>query len=107
MKMTRAQENRKIRQEALRDQLASQGHIQHVLEIAKKLQSPEEEIDKGMVDRYKIVIDTKMRLINKYLPDLKSVEAEVDAGGVLAEILSHIAEAELGLPGQSHTGGQE
>jgi hypothetical protein len=76
MPETRAQLNRKVRQEALREQLKSQGHIQHVVEIVDKLRDPTCDIEADMVQRYKYAVDTKLKLINKYLPDIKAVEVE-------------------------------
>lgn len=78
---TRAQRNRAIRQDALREQLAAGGHLQHVIEVAGKLSDPANVIEPDMVQRYKIVIDTKLKLINKYLPDLKNVELTTEDGG--------------------------
>ena len=66
--------NRAIRQEALRESLQAGGHIQHVLDICNELNDlsvPMENVD---VQRKKTVIDTKLKLISKYLPDTKSVE---------------------------------
>lgn len=68
-----------VRQEALRQQLSAKGHVQHVIEMAEKLSDEDREIDRDLVSRYKIAIDTKLRLMNKYLPDLKAVEV---SGGV-------------------------
>jgi len=79
MAKTRAMENRAIRQEALREQLSKQKHVEHVIEIAEKLTEPTIELDALMISRYKIVIDTKLKLLNKYLPDLKSVDIDMDA----------------------------
>lgn len=79
MAKTNAQKKRALNQESLRELLSKQGHLQHILEITGKLQEPKGEIDQNMVNRYKIVIDTKLKLLNKYLPDLKQVEMEVDA----------------------------
>ena len=72
--------NRRIRQEALREQLQAQGHVQHVVDILEDLNNEAKDIDQAMVQRKKIVLDTKLRLINKYLPDTKSVEI-VDEDG--------------------------
>lgn len=66
--------NRRIRQEALREQLEKQGHIQHVVDLLEKLSNEESEVNSDMLQRYKLVIDTKIKLISKYLPDLKSTE---------------------------------
>ncbi|MFV2055138.1 MAG: hypothetical protein ACC707_01670 [Thiohalomonadales bacterium] len=72
--VTRAQQNKAIRKEALRDQLSSQGHVQHVNDIANKLLGLEDELDQVQVQRLKAAADIKLKLISKYLPDLKSVE---------------------------------
>lgn len=71
MAKTRAQENRAIRQEALREQLTTQGHLQHCVEIANKFNEP---LDKEDQERYKIQFDMKMRLVDKYLGSVKAVE---------------------------------
>ena len=72
--ISRADENKAIRQEALRESLAAGGHIQHVLEICKDLDDLTLEMDGVAVQRKRAVIDTKLKLIGKYLPDTKSVE---------------------------------
>ena len=74
MAETRAQSNKRIRQEALREQLASQGHVQHVVEIVNKLIEPSEEFTSLDLQRNKLIIDTKLALIKKYLPDVKQIE---------------------------------
>jgi hypothetical protein len=74
MAATRAQLNRKVRQEALREQLSAQGHVQHIVDIVDKLRDPDEQIESDMVARYKISIDTKLKLVSKYLPDIKAIE---------------------------------
>lgn len=70
--ISRANENKRIRQEALREQLSVGGHIQHVIDNAKKLQDLDEELDSLKIQRLKAAADIKMKLINKYLPDLKA-----------------------------------
>lgn len=77
MPRTRAQENRAIRQEALRDQLANQGHVQHVVDIAEKLNEP--KLESKDVQRLKAKADIHLALIKKYIPDMKAVEHEVEA----------------------------
>lgn len=73
---TKAQRNKAIRQEALREQLASQGHVQHVVEIIEKLQDVATPIDRDEVARLSKAADLRLRLIAKYVPDLKAVEIE-------------------------------
>lgn len=50
--------------------LEAGGHVQHVLDLCTKIeQNPD-----GPINALKVVIDTKLKLINKFLPDMKSVE---------------------------------
>ena len=74
-------ENRAIRQEALREQLSAQGHLQHVIDICEELNKLTVPMEATEVNRKKIVIDTKLKLITKYLPDLKSTELTGPDGG--------------------------
>jgi len=71
---SRAEENRAIRQEALREQLANKGLVQHVLEISKKLSDLTESLEPVEVQRLKAAADIQKGLISKYLPDMKMVE---------------------------------
>lgn len=77
---SRANENRRIRQEALREQLSNGKHVEHV-DIAQKLSDLDAEpLEAADVQRLKAAADIKMRLINKYLPDLKAVEVSGEDG---------------------------
>ncbi len=71
---TPAQAKRRIRQEALRDQLSTQGHLQHVLDLLDKLADLNNELESNEIKRLETVINTKLKLINKYLPDEKYIE---------------------------------
>jgi len=75
---SRAAQNKKIRQEALREQLSNGGHIQHVIELASKLSNPDSSLESTDIQRFKAAADIKLKLINKYLPDLKAVEHSGD-----------------------------
>ena len=83
--VSRGQQNKRIRQEALRDQLAAQGHLQHVIEIADKLSNLDEELDAIAIQRLKAAADIKKSVISKYMPDLKAVEATLQGadGGAI------------------------
>lgn len=74
MGMTRAQSNRKLRQDELREYLRNQQHIVFVVEAAQKLENLSEELEQLQVTRIKHAADLRLALIKKYLPDLKSVE---------------------------------
>ena len=73
---TARDKNRRIRKEALREQLQAQGHVQHVFDIAKKLQDEYISLESSQISALKSAADIKLKLINKYLPDLKAVEVE-------------------------------
>jgi len=75
---TSAAKNRRIRQEALREQLAEQCRLQHIIDGINKLEDEAVELDAVMANRIKSGIDSRMKLMNKYLPDLKSVDIEGD-----------------------------
>jgi len=83
MGTTAANKNRSIRQEALREQLSAQGHVQHVTDIAKKLTDLNGELDSVQVQRLKAAADIKLKLIGKYLGDVKAVEISGADGGDL------------------------
>lgn len=44
-----------------------------------EIRDPNKHIEDDMMARYKLAIDTKLKLVNKYLPDLKSTEITGDA----------------------------
>lgn len=71
---SRAEENKAIRQEALREQLSAQGHVQHVVDISTKLANLDVDLEQADVQRLKAAADIKLKLIAKYAPDLKAVE---------------------------------
>jgi hypothetical protein len=77
MPRSRADENRKIRQEALREQLANQGHVQHAVDLIDKIESAEDSFE---VQKYKAAFDSRMRLVAKYVPDLKASEITGEGG---------------------------
>lgn len=80
MPASRAAENRKIRREALREQLAAKGLIQKVLETLEKLDELDPEMDNLKLQAIKVGIDTRLALIKKYLPDVKQVELTGEDG---------------------------
>ena len=84
MGTTVANKNRAIRQEALREQLSNQGHVQHIVEMLNEIQDLQRDLDANDLARYKVAIDTKLKLIGKYLPDLKSVEHTGDEDAPIA-----------------------
>lgn len=80
MAETRAQTNRRIRQEALREQLANGKHVEHVIDIVNEMREPGVEITSLELQKNKLIIDTKLALIKKYLPDVKQIELTGEDG---------------------------
>ena len=78
MPKSRATLNKEIRQEALREQLANQGHVQHVVDCAKKLSSA--KVSDKDIRRLKAKADIHLALIRKYIPDLKAIEVSDNSG---------------------------
>ena len=72
--ISRAQANRAIRQEAMREQLAAQKLVEKVIDTAHKLSTLSIELSPTEVTRLKHSADLRLKLIDKYLPDLKAVE---------------------------------
>ena len=76
---SRANKNKQIRQEALREQLQAHGHLQHVVELlneSSNLQLSEES--DFILKRNMQIVDRKLKLINKYCPDLQSMQINAD-----------------------------
>ena len=78
MAKTRAQQNRKIRQDELRAKLSAGSHLDDVIDIAKQLSEPTTESKD--VQRLKAAADIKLKLIDKYLPSMKLVESTGEGG---------------------------
>lgn len=83
MGRTRAMENRAIRQEALREQLSKQKHIEQVVDIATKLGDVDNDLDPATASRLKAAADLRLKLISKYLGDVKAVEVSGEGGEAL------------------------
>jgi len=65
--------------------LSAQGHLQYVVDIAEELRKP---TDSTNVQSLKAAADIHLRLIDKYLPSLKSVENTGEGGGPLQAALT-------------------
>jgi len=99
---SRANENRAIRQEALREQLASKGLMQQAIEISNKLEDLDIKLEPSDAQRLKSAADIKMKLVAKYMPDMKSIEhgGEINVNDPSSmsdkEIITRLAELEGG-----------
>lgn len=80
---SRAEANRRIRREALRDQLEAKGLVQKVIESTDELADLEKrDMDSVQVQRLRAANDARLKLINKYLPDAKE-DQNVTLNGIL------------------------
>lgn len=91
----RAVLNKRINQQAMRDRLQKQGHISEVIRCIKELDQMDANLKKRRkaltdAEQKKIMlrtgiltkaIDSRMKLISKYLPDLRSINFEDEDGG--------------------------
>ena len=80
---TKAQLNRQVRQEGLRDFLSKQKLIEKVIDIAQNLTDPDKEYDALDVQRMRTAAELNLKLAAKVLPDLKSTEISGPDGGDL------------------------
>lgn len=76
MAETRAQSNRRIRQEALREQLANQGHVLQYIETLDKIQELDIYSEKftNELNKLKTANEQRLKIIDKYLPSEKYIE---------------------------------
>ena len=72
--LSAADRNRRLRQEALREQLSNYKLVEKVVDINDKIQDLGQDLPPEHVARLKIAMDVNLKLINKYLPDLKQTE---------------------------------
>ena len=80
---TRAQLNRETRQAEMRKKIEASGYETHVHEVVKKLLDPEQEFDAIEVQRMKSAADLSIKMMAKFMPDLKSTEISGPNGGDL------------------------
>ena len=80
---SKAQANREIRREALREQLSNQKHVEHVVDCIEKLQDLNNNLEPTEVQRLDKAINHRLSLIKKYLPDVKQTELTGDNGEAL------------------------
>lgn len=79
---------RALRQETLREYLSERGKVDYVfqnLEKIEKLSNKKivDEDDSHRVNCLRIANEQRIKLMNKYLPDLKAVEVTGEGGGNL------------------------
>lgn len=78
--VSRAEENRRIRQEALREQLQASEYLRQINDAVQEVIESRYSIDPNELNARKFVVETNLKRLNKVLPDLKSVEHDAGEG---------------------------
>ena len=80
MAKTRAQRERGIRQDELRTFIAERGKLPYIFDNLEKIEELDPETDQYFdkrLQQLKIANEQRIRLLNKYLPDMKEEQTEV------------------------------
>lgn len=80
MAKTRAQRERGIRQDELRTFIAERGKLSYIFDNLEKIEELDPETDQYFdkrLQKLKIANEQRIRLLNKYLPDMKEEQTEV------------------------------
>lgn len=77
---TRAEANRRVRQEALREQLKAQEYLRQIENAVSEVIAASYAVPADELAARKFVVDTNLKRLNKVLPDLKSVEHDAGEG---------------------------
>ena len=80
MGATVAHKNRKVRQDALRLYLSERGKLDYILDNIEKIEDLDNDLEFNDLQRIKTATDHRIKLLSKYLPDLKSVEMTGEDG---------------------------
>lgn len=88
MAKTNAQKQRAMRQETLREWLSQKCTAQHLVDNLEKIEKldPESESFSNELTKYKTANDQRLRIMSKYLPDLKQQEIQLEAEHTFAQI---------------------
>ena len=90
---TAAAKNKRIRQESLRELLAEQCRVQHIIENIKKMENEGGRMEAQELQALKYATDTRVKVMGKYLPDLKAIEIEGNVSNDShEEWLKHLSE---------------
>jgi len=76
MGKTIKQSAREIRREELIVFLKERGKLSYVFDIINKLEDPQYEMDALQIQRLRAALDTRVKLLAKYLPDMKAIEMQ-------------------------------
>ncbi len=81
---TRRDENRKFRRDALREYLSERNGLVHILNQIEKLESAQSDDNHANLVA---ALNMRIRLMQKYLPDIKAVEMSNGDDGPLMVVI--------------------
>ena len=85
---SRATENKRIRQDALREYIQERGSVQYLFDLiekAEQLDPSDPDFDKKLA-QMKVVFDQRQKMLDKYMPALKASEISLDANIKATEV---------------------
>ena len=82
MAATNAAKNRKIRQDTLREYITERGSVQYLFDLIEKIEQldPSSEVFPNDLAKHKAALDARIKMVGKYLPELKATEVTGDGG---------------------------
>ena len=83
MAETRAQVNRRIRQESLREWLSEKCTAQHFIDNLEKIEGLKHDSKTftNELAKYRTANEQRLKIMNKYLPDIRAIEHTGEGGG--------------------------
>lgn len=94
--VARAEAIRAQRKETLREEISSRGYHDHAHKNIQKIENlePEDPHFQHRLQKHKIAAELQMRMMNKYIPDLKAVE--IDANLTATDMTDAELDEEIG-----------
>lgn len=88
-----AAKQRKARQNALRDYIANQRHEQEVVKNIDKIEKLDCECESfsNSLNKLKVANEQRLKLLNKYLPDMhhSTIDGDGDSGEIIIKTISY------------------
>jgi len=75
--------NRKVRREELSEYISQQGKLQYVFENIRKIEDLKNEIDAVELRRLESATNSRIKLLDFYMPKQKAIEHTGEGGGDL------------------------
>lgn len=86
MGATKKSKEREVRRDELRRYISEQGKVHYIFETIGKLEDLSNPLEPVEVQRLGKAIDSRLKLLNKYLPDIKAVEVSGEDGAPMTVV---------------------